>query len=137
MMELEIGKIYLTISGCKVRILATDIKNENYPIIGALSFNNNEEEILSWTKEGKIYKSSSEVNKDDLISEYSFWNDVKVDTKVLVRNYDSDEWVKRYFAKYQDGHVYVYDFGATSWSNGSRELFVWKYAKLYNENDEL
>ena len=82
------------------------------------------------------WKSSNKCNDLDLVEEYSFWHDVKVDTKVLVRNYDSDEWVKRYFAKYQDGRVYVYDFGATSWtaheveSNSFNRGNRWKYAKL-------
>ena len=82
-MKIEVGKTYLTRDGSKVRILATDIKNISYPVVGVLSYNENEEEVLSFTKEGKFYKSSSEVNKDDLILEYSFWNDVLVDTKMI------------------------------------------------------
>ncbi len=136
-MKIEVEKTYLTRDNHKVRILATDIKNISYPVVGVLSYNENEEEVLSFTKEGKFYKSSSEVNKDDLVEEYSFWNDVKVDTKIFVKNYEDNEWQHKHFAKYEYGKVYAYSLGATSWSNGSRELFVWKYAKLYNENDEL
>ena len=133
-MELEVGKTYLTRDGNKVRILATDIKNTSHPVAGALSFNNNEEGLLTWTKEGKFYKSSSEVNKDDLISEYSFWNDVPIDTKILVRDYRNKEWQHKHFAKYEDGIFYAYSLGATSWSNCSRETLAWKYAKLYEED---
>ena len=45
------------------------------------------------------------------------WNKVEVDTKVLVRDRPNDKWVKRYFAKYEDGKVYVFTEGRTSWNN--------------------
>ena len=68
--------------------------------------------------------------------EYSFWNDVAVDTKILVRDDEDDNWQNRYFAKYKDGKVYTYSQGNTSWSNGPKGILSWLYAKLYNENEE-
>ena len=59
------------------------------------------------------------------------WSKVEVDTPILVRDILKSEWIKRYFAKYENGRVYVWKEGKTSWS-AVNELDVnsWKYAKL-------
>ena len=56
------------------------------------------------------------------------WSKVAVDTPILVRDYKENEWIKRYFAKYEDNMVYAWDGGATSWS-ADRSIY-WKMAKL-------
>lgn len=56
------------------------------------------------------------------------WSKVEVDTPILVRDNIFSKWVKRYFAKYENGRVYVWDNGATSWT-GDR-CTPWKLAKL-------
>lgn len=62
------------------------------------------------------------------------WNKVEVDTPILVRDYEGQEWVRRYFAEYKCGTVYAWDVGQTSWSgNGVTE---WEYAKLADEEED-
>ena len=56
------------------------------------------------------------------------WSKVEVDTPLLVRNYINGEWSKRYFAKYEDGNIYAWCNGRTSWNETS--IYAWKYAKL-------
>lgn len=58
------------------------------------------------------------------------WSKVPVDTPVLVSN-DNKEWIKRYFARYEDGNVYCWLNGKTSWT-AICELSIghWDYAKL-------
>ena len=56
------------------------------------------------------------------------WSKVEVDTPILVRTVEGAEWTKRHFAKYEDGMVYVWTNGKTSWT-GADEI-KWKYAKL-------
>ncbi len=56
------------------------------------------------------------------------WNEVEVDTPLLVRNYKNGEWYKRYFAKYEDGKVYTWINGRTSWNETG--IYAWNYAKL-------
>lgn len=59
------------------------------------------------------------------------WSKVAVDTTILVRNEESDEWKKRHFAKYENGLMYTWTCGKTSWSVGNEcSLTPWKYAKL-------
>lgn len=65
------------------------------------------------------------------------WTKVDVDTPILVRVSEDCEWIRRYFAKYEDGDVYVWPDGATSWTSGnwySRPV-VWKYAKLFKKGE--
>lgn len=56
------------------------------------------------------------------------WSKVAVDTPILVRDNSFSEWGKRYFAKYENGGVYAWSNGTTSWS-GDR-CTPWKLAKL-------
>ena len=58
------------------------------------------------------------------------WSKVPVDTPVLVSN-DNREWIKRYFARYEDGNVYCWLSGKTSWTTIC-ELSIghWDYTKL-------
>lgn len=56
------------------------------------------------------------------------WSKVAVDTPILVRDDIFSKWGKRYFAKYENGIVYAWSNGATSWS-GDR-CTPWKLAKL-------
>lgn len=59
---------------------------------------------------------------------YVDWSKVEVDTPIYVSE-DEENWDRRYFTKYEDGVVYAYPYGATSWSN-DRDPIPWKYAKL-------
>lgn len=60
------------------------------------------------------------------------WSKVKVDTPILVRNFEDGEWVKRYFAKYENGVVYAWNSGCTSWTTHRMTACMtpWNYAKL-------
>lgn len=59
------------------------------------------------------------------------WSTVKVDTPVLVSSCEDGQWTRRYFAGYNDGKVYTWDGGATSWStDDENQISWWDYAKL-------
>lgn len=65
------------------------------------------------------------------------WSKVEVDTKILVRNGEIDNWEKRYFAKFENGAVYAWADGKTSFTARNDEyVFPWNYAKLAEETDE-
>ncbi|MDO4647740.1 MAG: hypothetical protein Q4B26_03745 [Eubacteriales bacterium] len=58
------------------------------------------------------------------------WENVPVDTKILISN-NREIWHKRHFAKYENGVVYAWSAGATSWSSSyNNNISAWKYAKL-------
>lgn len=62
------------------------------------------------------------------------WSKVPVDTPIWVRSSADDMWYRRHFAKYENGTVYAFNFGETSWS-GCRTS-CWNHAKLATD-DEL
>lgn len=67
------------------------------------------------------------------------WSKVEVDTPMLVRDSDNEEWHKRHFARYENETIYVWRGGCTSWTAyDSDDVYAWKYAKLaeQEESDE-
>lgn len=71
--------------------------------------------------------------KEEYVGPSVDWNEVPVDTKILVRDYENKSWEKRYFAKYKDNTVYAWADGATSWTNADNRVIEWNYAKLAEE----
>ena len=76
-----------------------------------------------------------------LFSEYKEpeidWSKVKVDTPILVKDILKSEWIKRYFAKYENGRVYAWKEGKTSWSAvNEHNVNSWKYAKLAESEEQ-
>ena len=63
------------------------------------------------------------------------WSKVEVDTPILVRDFEGSDWFRRHFAKYENGTVYAWDGGDTSWSGGDI-MTMWKHAKLAESEEE-
>ena len=63
------------------------------------------------------------------------WSRIEVDTPILVRDFEGSDWFRRHFAKYENGTVYAWDGGDTSWSGGD-VMTDWKYAKLAESEEE-
>ncbi len=76
---------------------------------------------------------TSKILSMDLTIELIDWDNVPIDTKVLV-SMNGEEWLRRYFAKCINGRVYVWDYGATSFS--SNHYTEWAYVKLYKDEEE-
>ena len=74
--------------------------------------------------------------KDQLIDMAEYlgivdWSKVKVDTPILVKQYEQDEWEKRHFAYFKDERVYAWLCGTTSWSaDYEGDTTDWNLAKL-------
>lgn len=131
---------YVTL--CKEGIVLID-KKGNY--ISLKSFNDDLSGKNAKIKITKVYDLSeyasislefSTENRDLLwnIDDETDWSEVEVDTKVLVRDKSDDEWIKRYFAKYEDGEVYVFKDGRTSWNDVGITQH-WKETKLWKDNN--
>lgn len=108
----------------------------------------NELAVCAWTDcMDCVYYKNGECNskaKEWLFSEYKEpevdWSKVKVDTPILVtdrKDCNDEIWIKRYFSKYENGKVYAWQNGATSWSaNGEYDVNSWKYAKLAERSEK-
>ena len=62
------------------------------------------------------------------------WSKVEVDTPILIRDYEGQEWARRYFAKYENKTIYAWDYGRTSWTGDG--VTDWRYAKLAESEKE-
>lgn len=63
------------------------------------------------------------------------WSKVEVDTPILVADNEEGTWYKKHFARYENGEVYTWLHGGTSWSsNGCAKKY--KYAKLAEEGEQ-
>lgn len=126
-MKIEVGEIYITRDHHKVRIICTDTNN-TYPIVGLMT-HNGKETVHTFTTEGKYQRQP--ISSDmDLVEKYSFWNNIEVDTPILVRKYENTSWEKAHFAKYTDDKVYVFSYGKTSWTTHPKYIISYPYAKL-------
>lgn len=56
------------------------------------------------------------------------WSKVQVDTPILVSD-DGASWQRKYFSNFENGEVYAWNNGATSWSSCGKKS-IWKHAKL-------
>lgn len=64
------------------------------------------------------------------------WSKVEVDTPILVRNPEDEDWLRRHFAKYENGLVYSWCDGCTRWTAyRSKYVTKWEYAKLAESED--
>ena len=81
----------------------------------------------------KYYLSTiAELDFEEVID----WSKVPVDTKILVSNFGTKQY-KAYFAKYEDGKIYAWDSGRTSFTAGfENNMACWDYVKLYKEGEE-
>ena len=115
--------------------LYSDSKNYTYKVVKWMQCNEGVydlERTSDGVLIGDIYYTSKILSMDFTIEPID-WENISVDTKILV-SIDGEEWIKRYFAKYVNGKVYVWDYGATSFS--SNHCTKWAYAKLYEEEEE-
>ena len=75
----------------------------------------NEEKLKSWGDEDAI----------------SFWEDVEIDTPILVRHKGESEWVRRHFAYYSQGKIYAFNDGLTSFTSKCSPPSSWDEAKIF------
>ena len=64
------------------------------------------------------------------------WSKVAVDTPILVRDSEKESWRKRHFAKYENGIVFAWGNGLTSWSAHRSNVVGWGMAKLAESEEK-
>ena len=86
----------------------------------------------SWTTDNTYPWEYAKLVEDQKKPEID-WSKIKVDTPILVRDSEDGKWLKRYFAKFEDGKVYAWLGENTSYDTCNAAK--WKYAKL-TESEE-
>ena len=93
-------------------------------IVGSFSSITNIKKLLPKTNLNQYLSIAEELGIID-------WNEVPVDTPILVKDFHGNTWKKRYFAFIKDETIYAWQNGATSWSVGDDKCVIpWMQAKL-------
>ena len=89
---------------------------------------NNNSKFLSYSK---FISQIAEMEFTEVEKEID-WSKVAVDTNILVKGKEDSGWNRRHFAKCENGAVYAWNNGKTSFTAVSKENYSdWEYAKLY------
>jgi len=56
------------------------------------------------------------------------WSKATNNDRILVKDKKGDNWRNRHFARYENGKVFAWEDGRTSWTTTS--AMCWEYAKL-------
>lgn len=85
--------------------------------------------------DGRCKEKLKEWAEQEYVEPAVDWSKVPVDTKILVRNSEHEAWKKRYFAKFEDGKIFAWANGATSFSTYNSDFTTqWKEGKLAEED---
>lgn len=111
----DIQYTHRTKNGRKARILTTNrVGKSKFPVIALVLHADGVEWVEAYTSDLK-YHNVDQHSDYDLV-EWSPWNDVAIDTPILVKDRESDSFCHRHFAGYHHGKVYTWSLGQTSWS---------------------
>jgi hypothetical protein len=121
-MKFDPNKTYKTRSGFPYRNYCTDAGGD-YPIHGAF-LSNGKWWPVSHTADLEYGRNAVNNHPSDLI-EHNPAEELVVDQPVMVRLHPSSEWERRYFAKYENGKVYTWTNGTTSWT--AEASMAWNY----------
>jgi len=124
--ELEVGKLYVHDKN-KFDVYKID---ENRKLLVKL-YNSSDS---CFVESSYIYNDLISLNFEEYIQKVD-WSKIEVDTKVYVKDYISDNWKPRYFAKYENGIFCAWKQGTTSWSAENYKT-SWKYYKLTEESED-
>lgn len=69
------------------------------------------------------------------------WASVPIDTPILGRDNEREEWTRGHFAKFKDGRIGVWAYGGTSFTwrsdeSDNRSVHYWNHAKLWEGSEE-
>lgn len=85
----------------------------------------------AWSSCNQCRKKFREWLEQEYVEPVVDWSKVPVDTKVFVRDCDGAYWNHRYFAKFEDGKIFTWDNGTTSFTaKGFDDVTWWNQGKL-------
>lgn len=85
----------------------------------------------AWSSCNQCRKKFREWLEQEYVEPVVDWSNVAVDTKVYVRDSDSESWYPRYFARFKGGKIFTWTNGTTSFSaKGFDDVTRWNQGKL-------
>jgi hypothetical protein len=99
---ITMDKQYKTREGHPVRILAVDIKNDKFPVAGAISDPDGGESFEAFTASGRFFSQEGDTSRKDLF-EVSPYGHIKVGDTVIYKDVHDSAWQVGYFAGTYNG----------------------------------
>ena len=122
--EENVGKVYKDNYGEKWSVYSETFGDTCYGLEDSLGEDISEQYYMS---------TIAELDFEEIVD----WSKVPVDTKIEVRVSEHNEWNKRHFAKFENGYIYAWDNGKTSFTSNTKVSYTaWQQAKLYEEGEE-
>lgn len=85
----------------------------------------------AWSSCNNCRKKFREWLEQEYVEPPVDWSKVPVDTKVFVRDSDSESWYPRYFARFKNGGIFTWANGTTSFTaKGFDDVTWWNQGKL-------
>ena len=85
----------------------------------------------AWSDKSRCRESFKEWAEQEYVEPNVEWSKVPVDTKILVRDSENEMWKKRHFAKFEDGKIFAWASGETSFSAYNSDFTKeWNQGKL-------
>lgn len=85
----------------------------------------------AWSDKSRCRERFKEWAEQEYVEPPVDWSKVPVDTKILVRDSEDEKWRKRHFAKFEDGKIFAWTRGVTSFSSVSSDSITrWNQGKL-------
>lgn len=124
MNKIDINKQYRTISGDKVEILKTGVSNRYWSVAALITNDDGVQYLEAYSDDGHV-RLDKQPSQNDLV-EISPYEDFKIDEPVMVRQYDTSTWSRRYFAGVDEkGRAKAWNFGVTSWTADPMDTQCW------------
>ena len=123
---ISMDKEYRTKNGVSVRILCVDAPGD-YPVC-AMVLGSGDPSVKFYTING-VPKSPFH----DCLVEFNIAETFHPNQQVMVRATNFNEWERRYFCKYQNGTVFCFEGGATTWT--AKSLVQWPQVRLPTEEE--
>lgn len=85
----------------------------------------------AWSGKSRCRERFKEWAEQEYVEPPIDWSKIPVDTKILVRDSDDEKWKKRHFARFEDGKIFAWTAGTTSFSSDNFDnVTSWKQGKL-------
>lgn len=130
----EAGKKYILRNGDHYECLRTDLKNDDYPVVGIVTDSNGSQESEAHDLQGYYDKTVTTFSSFDIIREATPWEDFEDNDPVMVRDNDVADWLPSYFSHEEDGKAHTYAYGATKWT-GSNKTVGWNQCRRPTEEE--
>ena len=119
-MKIEIGKKYHTESCLEVSVIKDDLRGTPWPVVIVIDCGDGSDTIDFCSVDGMTTSHGQLVE---------YGSQFKMDDPVMVRDADSHQWEKRYFAYLRNDGPFptfaTWRFGLTSWTAGKDAITIW------------